>query len=119
MEVKGLRCYVVVHSPDTTPTKQDAHVADQQTSIKCVTELAPVQQCSPKRLTSPDLLTTGKNRRNPFFKQTHPHSPTKNPTVSSSSPCATGLREQKFSALSKFKKLRRTDIDDETIVQSR
>ena len=118
MEVKGLRCYVVVHSPDTTPTKQSAHVADQQTSIKCVTELTPVQQRSPKRLTSP-VLTTEKNRRNPFFKQTHPHSPTKNPTISSSSPCATGLREQKFSALSKFKKLRQTDIDDKTIVQSR
>jgi hypothetical protein len=82
-----------------------------------MTELTPVQQRSPKRLTSPVL--TGKKRRNPFFKQTYPHSPTKNPTISSSSPYATGLREQKFSALSKFGKLRWTDIDDETIVKSR
>jgi len=116
--VKGLKCSVFVHSSDTTPTKQGAHATEQQTSLKCVTELTPVQQRSPKRLTSP-VLTTGKNRRNPFFKQTHPHSSTKNPTISSSSPYATGLREQKFSALSKFGKLRRTDIDDETIVKSR
>jgi hypothetical protein len=115
--MNGLRCSVV-HSLELTPTKQAAHATEQQTSIKCVTEVTPVKQRSPKRLASP-VLTTGKNRRNPFFKQTHPHSPTKNPTLSSSSPCTTGLREQKFSALSKFGKLRRTDIDDETIVQSR
>ena len=118
VQVKGLRCSVCVHSSDTTPTKQGAHVTEQQTSIEQVTKLTPVQQCSPKRLTSP-VLTTGKSRRNPFFKQTCPDSPTKNLTTSSSSPYATGLREQKFSALSKFGKLRRTDIDDETIVKSR
>lgn len=117
MEVKGLRCSVV-HSLELTPTKQGAHAAEQQTSIKRVAEVTPVKQHSPKRLASP-VLTTGKNRRNPFFKQTHPHSPTKNPTISSSSPCTTGLQEQRFSALSKFGKLRRTDIDGETIVQSR
>lgn len=115
--MKGFRCPVSVHSSDMTPTKQGADATEQQTSMKCVTELTPVKQRSPKRATSP-VLTTGKNRRNPFFKQTHPHSPTKNPT-SSSSPYTTGLREQKFSALSKFGKLRRTDIDDETIVKSR
>ena len=116
--MKGIRSSVFVHSLDTTSTKQGAHATEQQTSIKCATELTPVQQRSPKRLASP-VLTTGKNRRNPFFKQTHPHSPTKNPTISSSSPCATGLQQQKFSALSKFGKLRRTDIDDETVVKSR
>jgi len=116
--VKGLRCSVFVHSSDTTPTKEGAHATEQQTSIKRATELTPVQQRSPKRLTSP-VLTAGKNRRNPFFKETHPHSPMKNLTISSSVPYATGLREQKFSALSKFGKLRRTDIDDETTVKSR
>lgn len=118
MRVKGIICSVCVHSSDTTPTEQGAHVTEQQTSIEHVTEMMPVQQHSPKRMTSP-VLTTGKNRRNPFLKQTHPHSPMKNLTISSSSPYATGLREQKFSALSKFGKLRRTDIDDETTVKSR
>jgi len=118
VQVKGIRCSVCVHSSDTTPTEQGAHVTEQQTSIEHVTEMMPVQQHSPKRMTSP-VLTTGKNRRNPFLKQTHPHSPMKNLTISSSSPYATGLREQKFSALSKFGKLRRTDIDDETTVKSR
>jgi hypothetical protein len=118
VEVKGFRCFLFVHSPHATPTKQGAPVAERQASIKCVTELTPVKQCSPKRLTSP-VLTAGKNRRNPFLKQTHPNSPTNNQTISSSGPCAKGFREQKFSALSKFGRLRWTDIDDKTVVQSR
>ena len=117
-KVIWLKCSVLVHSPDMTPTKQVAPVAEQRTSIQCVMELTPGKQGSPNRLISP-ILTTGKNRRNPFFKQTHPDSPTKSPTISSSSPYGTGFRGLKFSALSKFGRLRWTDIDDKTVVQSR
>jgi len=66
--MKELRYSVFVRSSDMTPTKQGAHETEQQRS--------------PKRLAFP-VLTIGKNRRNPSFKQRHFHSPTKNLTVSS------------------------------------
>ncbi|XP_069680716.1 exonuclease 1 isoform X2 [Periplaneta americana] len=81
-------------------------------------ETTPVKQSPPPQLTSP-VLASGKSRRNPFFKQ----SPRKETPESSWS--LLGLRdtkeapERKFSALSKFGKLRRTVIDETTVVQSR
>jgi hypothetical protein len=65
------------------------------------------------------VLTTGRNKRNPFFKQIYPDSPRKALTTSPPGPSVTGGREWKFSALSKFGRVKWTEIDDKTVVQSR
>lgn len=94
-------------------------MTEKQASAEGASEMTPVRQSSPNKLTSP-VLVTGRNRRNPFFKLVHPGSPRKD--VTGSSPNCYALeetRERKFSALSKFGRLRRTEIDDMTIVQSR
>jgi len=103
----------VVHSPVTTPVKESTPASE------CTLEITPVKQISPNELTSP-VLTAGKNKRNPFFKQKNSFSPRKDVTGPSPSLfTAGGAQGQKFSALSKFSKLKRTEIDDKTIVQSR
>jgi hypothetical protein len=109
----------VIHSPDTTPTKYCAAAAEKQASVEDALEMTPVEQSFPNKLTSPVLMTE-RNKRNPFFKQRHPDSPRKDLTGCSPSLYATeGTRERKFSALSKFGRLRRTENDDTTVVQSR
>jgi hypothetical protein len=107
----------VVHSPVTTPTKQGSPI-EKLASTESASETTSAKHGLPSELTSP-VLTTERNKRNPFFKQTYPDSPRKDLTGSSPSPFATGGREWKFSALSKFGRLKWTDIDDKTIVQSR
>lgn len=113
-----LKCSnVVVHSPVTTPTKQGSPT-EQQASEESVSEVTSAKHSLPSEMTSP-VLTTGRSKRNPFFKQMYPDSPRKNLTGSSLIPSATGGQEWKFSALSKFGRLKWTEIDNKTVVQSR
>jgi hypothetical protein len=118
LEVKGLKCStVVVHSPVTTPTKQGSPT-EKLASEESTSEATSSKHNLPAELTSP-VLTAGRSKRNPFFKQMYPDSSQKDLTGSSPSPSATGGREWKFSALSKFGRLKWTQIDDKIIVQSR
>jgi hypothetical protein len=86
--------------------------------VESASEVTSEKHRLPSKPISP-ILTNGRNKRNPFFKQMYSDSPGRDLTASSSSLSATGTREWKFSALSKFGRLKWTEIDDKTIVQSR
>jgi hypothetical protein len=108
---------IVVHSPVTTPTKQGSPT-EKWASVESASEVTSGKHKLPIELISP-VLATGRNKRNPFFKQMYSVSPRKDLTASSPNPSTTGGQEWKFSALSKFGRLKWTEIDDKTLVQSR
>ena len=105
----------IVHSPPPSPLKNSIEALYSPAESKIDPLASPVKIITADEAVKSPVLSGKKNRRNPFFKG--------QPSQNTSSSSMLGLRdevtEEKFSALSKFSKMRRTQIDEQVIVQSR